>query len=70
MKLFRNIVLFFTLLIINFSALSNEVTSPDKRVSLDLTATEEVEFLSEMRQMLTSIQGILEGIGEKIEQRS
>lgn len=65
MKLFRNIVLFFTLLIINFSALSNEVTSPDKRVSLDLTATEEVEFLSEMRQMLTSIQGILEGIGEE-----
>ncbi len=65
MKHFRKIVLIFILFIINFSALSNEVTSPDKRVSLGLTATEEVEFLSEMRQMLTSIQGILEGIGEE-----
>jgi hypothetical protein len=35
----------------------------DKRISLGLTATEKAEFLAEMRQMLTSIQGIMTGIG-------
>ncbi len=34
----------------------------DKRTSLGLTAEEKAEFLSEMRQMLVSIQGILIGI--------
>jgi len=36
----------------------------DKRISLGLTDAEKLEFLSEMRQMLTSIQGIISGIGE------
>ena len=36
----------------------------DKRISLGLTETEKAEFLSEMRQMLASIQGIISGIGE------
>ena len=36
----------------------------DKRIGLGLTADEKSEFLSEMRQMLTSIQGIITGIGE------
>ena len=35
----------------------------DKRISLGLTASEKAEFLSEMRQMLASIQGIIAGIG-------
>lgn len=36
----------------------------DQRISLELTEIEEAEFLSEMRQMLASIQGIISGIGE------
>jgi len=36
----------------------------DKRIDLGLTADEKSEFLSEMRQMLASIQGIMTGIGE------
>lgn len=36
----------------------------DNRVDLGLTAEERVEFLAEMRIMLASIQGILQGIGE------
>ncbi len=39
------------------------VDTPDKRISLGFTAEEKVEFLTEMRQMLTSIQGIMTGIG-------
>lgn len=35
----------------------------DKRISLGFTAPEKAEFLAEMRQMLTSIQGIMTGIG-------
>ena len=37
--------------------------SIDKRISLGLTAAEKEDFLAEMRQMLNSIQGIMEGIG-------
>ena len=36
----------------------------DQRISLELTEVEKAEFLSEMRQMLASIQGIISGIGE------
>jgi hypothetical protein len=35
----------------------------DARVDLNLTPSEKAEFLSEMRQMLASIQGIMTGIG-------
>jgi len=35
----------------------------DQRISLGLTPAEKAEFLSEMRQMLASIQGIVTGIG-------
>lgn len=38
---------------------SNQI---DKRTSLGLTPEEKAEFLSEMRQMLVSIQGIIIGI--------
>lgn len=37
----------------------------DSRLSLQLTPSEESQFLSEMRQMLASIQGILAGIGSE-----
>ncbi len=36
----------------------------DQRLSLNLTISEKIEFLGEMRQMLASIQGIISGIGE------
>jgi len=36
----------------------------DTRISLGLTEAERTEFLSEMRQMLVSIQGVITGIGE------
>ena len=35
----------------------------DGRMDLGLTPEERVEFLAEMRQMLASVQGILQGIG-------
>jgi hypothetical protein len=36
----------------------------DNRIDLGLTPDEQTEFLAEMRVMLASIQGILQGIGE------
>lgn len=36
----------------------------DTRIKLNLTVQERAEFLAEMRQMLSSIQGIVQGIGE------
>lgn len=35
----------------------------DGRMDLGLTPEERVEFLAEMRQMLASVQGLLQGIG-------
>ncbi|MGD8926755.1 MAG: hypothetical protein PVG20_07880 [Thioalkalispiraceae bacterium] len=51
-----------------FNSLSVAVAeneNTDKRISLGLSAEEKLEFLSEMRQMLASIQGIVTGIGEE-----
>jgi hypothetical protein len=42
----------------------NKELAEDQRISLNLTVSEKIEFLSEMRQMLASIQGIISGIGE------
>jgi alpha-acetolactate decarboxylase len=39
------------------------VENYDKRISLGLTPQEKAEFLTEMRQMLASIQGIMTGVG-------
>lgn len=50
-------------LLISVSAFSNEPEAEDTRTSLDLTKSEKALFLTEMRQMLVSIQGILAGIG-------
>ncbi len=43
----------------------SEADAPDPRRSLHLTDTERAELLSEMRQMLASIQGIVTGIGNE-----
>jgi hypothetical protein len=41
----------------------------DTRIDLGLTAEERADFLAEMRVMLASIQGILQGIGENDRER-
>jgi len=41
----------------------------DNRISLSLTGEERTDFLAEMRAMLASIQGILQGIGENDRER-
>lgn len=64
MKYIKNAAITVALMIFSLSALSIETDIADKRISLNLTKAEEVGFLSEMRQMLSSIQGILAGIGE------
>jgi|SaaInl8_120m_RNA_FD_contig_21_3219321_length_896_multi_7_in_0_out_0_1 hypothetical protein len=63
MKNYKNSLL---LLLLSF-ILSGTVTSAepiyDNRISLGFTEEEKAGFLSEMRQMLTSIQGVILGIG-------
>ncbi len=49
-------------LLVGTSTWADETTD-DGRIRLGMTAAERVEFLAEMRQMLTSIQGIIAGIG-------
>lgn len=59
----------FVALIIGFSCstgiAAEQENSADSRTSLRLTPVEKAEFLSEMRQMLASIQGIINGIAEE-----
>lgn len=45
-----------------FPTFAADPTAPDPRTSLGMTPEERAEFLSEMRKMLGSIQGILQGI--------
>lgn len=55
------------MLLIVFSAHAEHAERPmhvDNRTKLMLTADERAEFLAEMRQMLASVQGIMQGIGE------
>ena len=58
------IVLLSIMISINSWAEIQGTQAIDQRISLGLTETEKIEFLSEMRQMLSSIQGIISGIGE------
>lgn len=48
---------------------SSEPVPQDTRISLGLSEAESVALLTEMRQMLASIQGIIAGIGEEDRQR-
>jgi hypothetical protein len=50
------------LVVMPVQSVANGVAAADPRVSLGLTPGERAEFLSEMRQMLASIQGIIAGI--------
>ncbi len=58
------IVLLLIIISINSWAENQGTQAIEQRISLGLTKTEKAEFLSEMRQMLASIQGIISGIGE------
>lgn len=51
------------------SAHADSSGAADTRVNLKLTPQERVEFLAEMRQMLGSIQGVMQGIGNADRER-
>lgn len=57
-------VLVFSLLAASSIVHSEDATrlALDKRHNLNLTASERAEFLSEMRSMLGSVQGVIQGI--------
>ncbi|MCB1736801.1 MAG: cytochrome c [Gammaproteobacteria bacterium] len=61
MKFFLPVL--FTLMSLAFNAPANEADATDARISLGFTESEKAAFLSEMRQMLVSIQGVISGIG-------
>ena len=65
MKPILKAILIVFIVSICISQATAENVSTDQRISLGLSASEKTEFLSEMRQMLASIQGILIGIGEE-----
>jgi hypothetical protein len=51
------------------SAHAGDSGTADTRINLKLTPEERVEFLVEMRQMLGSIQGVMQGIGDADRER-
>lgn len=51
------------------SAHADDSTTADTRTDLRLTPGERVEFLAEMWQMLGSIQGVMQGIGDADRER-
>ena len=63
MKKYINLVLFFLLFSLFSLASANDSDKLDSRASLDLNPSEKAAFLSEMREMLSSIQKIMMGIG-------
>ena len=64
MKIIIIAILAILLFMTGTSLFAGGSVSQDTRTSLGLTDTEKAEFLSEMRQMLVSIQGITTGIGD------
>lgn len=58
----RNVFLLFTSLLLLSSTVFAQTPEYDPRFSLSMTPQERAAFLSEMRQMLGSIQGIMQGI--------
>ena len=53
-----------TLILSSLAVCAVDLKNPDNRINLGFNQSEKAEFLSEMRQMLASIQGIIAGIGE------
>lgn len=54
----------FVLTVFSLSVHASDTDTLDNRINLGFTESERSEFLSEMRQMLVSIQGVIAGIGE------
>ena len=63
MKNYTNLIIFIFIAIFSYTVSANSVQEVDSRISLKLSEEEKSELLSEMRQMLASIQGIVTGIG-------
>ncbi len=63
MKKYTHSILFFLFISLFSLASANDSNKLDSRTSLELTPSEKAEFLSEMREMLSSIQKIMTGIG-------
>ena len=62
----QQIVRLFALVLISTSLFAQpNDAEPDNRISLGFNASEKAEFLSEMRQMLASIQAVTSGIAEE-----
>lgn len=57
------LVLVLTVCSVPAWAVDGVPSDPDTRINLGLTPEERAEFLAEMRVMLSSVQGILQGIG-------
>lgn len=60
----RRILLSMILLVAWSLACGADNAQPDPRIDLGLRGADKVQFLSEMRQMLASIQGVLQGAAE------
>ena len=60
----RTIYFLLVLTFVSAPVLAESVQPADARIDLKLTDTERAEFLAEMRQMLASIQGIMQGMGD------
>jgi len=67
----NRVALLLTLLLAGMVAHADDgpTAAPDERIDLGLTPEERAQFLAEMRTMLASIQGILQGIGEADRER-
>lgn len=64
MKIF-SLVLFLAFIGSSFPINAGPHAVKDNRISLGFSEPEKAEFLSEMRQMLASIQGVIAAIGEE-----
>ena len=65
MKKIFTVLLFFTFIGSSFQINAEDHEGNDKRIGLGFSELEKAQFLSEMRQMLASIQGVIAGIGEE-----
>jgi len=58
-------ILILAITLLTTTGLRAEDQPTDTRINLHLTAEERVHFLGEMRGMLSSIQGVIAGIGDE-----
>jgi len=67
MKMMNRWILWLVLCMTSLTSLATDLKpiSLDQRINLGLTEVEKANFLSEMRQMLASIQGIVAGIAKE-----